>query len=50
MFKESWSKFDPDAVGCIAKEDFSNLLIDLGPPLGWDDKMKNDKERQIKFL
>lgn len=45
-FKETWSKFDPDATGHIKIQDFSDFMLHLGPPFGWDESFKNDKEKQ----
>jgi Ca2+-binding EF-hand superfamily protein len=43
QFKDSWSKFDPDATGYIRIIDFANLMFELGPPLGWDRSYENNR-------
>ena len=35
-FRETWSKFDPDATTFMRVSNYSKFLIALGEPLGWD--------------
>lgn len=37
-YRDSWSRFDPDATGFIHNEDFNEFMFELGAPLGWDEK------------
>jgi hypothetical protein len=45
-FRETWSKFDPDATGLIKIQYFSDLMFHLGSPFGWDESFKDNTEKQ----
>lgn len=45
IFKEKWSKYDPKGTSKIPVEKLEDLLLDLGPPLGWPDSIRNDKAK-----
>ncbi len=49
-FKEVWSKYDPEALGFIEVMEFTDFLIDLGPPLGWDEDYICSVDKQKEFL
>jgi hypothetical protein len=52
IYRESWSKHDPDAKGFMSSTNFKKLLFDIGPPLGWgaDDRAKPERqERYVKL-
>lgn len=42
QFRDVWSHYDKDATGFIMIEDLPDLMLELGPPLGWDQSFKND--------
>jgi len=50
VFKESWSKFDPDATGYIGVSSFADLMFDIGSPLGWDESYEDNQEQQDSFF
>ena len=41
-FQLAWSIFDPDATGYIKVSDFSELMLNIGDPLGWDESYRDD--------
>ena len=41
-FREIWSHYDKDATGFIKIEDLPDLMLELGPPFGWDGSYKED--------
>ena len=41
-FREVWSHYDKNATGFIMIEDLPDLMLELGPGLGWDDSYKDD--------
>ena len=43
QFRDIWSRYDQDATGFIKVEYFPQLMMDLGPPLGWDMSFKDNK-------
>ena len=47
-FFDSWALFDPDATGLIPMHQFSDLMFQLGSPLGWDVEYKTNPLRQEK--
>jgi len=50
VFKESWSKFDPDATVYIKVSSFADLMFDMGSPLGWDESYEDNQEQQDSFF
>ena len=48
-FRDAWSKFDPDAGGLIGIDKFSELMFNIGKPLGWDESYRNKKKKQALF-
>lgn len=49
-FRETWSKYDQDATGCINVEDFPKLMMDLKAPLGWSESYKKNEKKQQEFI
>ena len=45
-FRDVWSMFDPNATSYIKKEDFVQVMLNLGEPLGWDDTYVNNEAKQ----
>ena len=40
QYRDAWSKYDPYAKGLIEIANLTNLMMDLEPPLGWEEKIK----------
>lgn len=45
-FRDVWSHYDKDAKGFIQIEDLADLMLELGPPFGWDSSYQNDIKKQ----
>jgi len=41
-FKDAWSKFDHDATGLIETSQFTDLMFEIGKPLGWDESYRDN--------
>lgn len=41
-FREVWSHYDKNATGFIMIEDLPEMLLELGPPLGWDSSYESN--------
>ena len=35
-YKDAWAKFDPEGTGFIEATNFVDMMLEFGPPLGWD--------------
>ena len=44
-YKDAWAKFDPDATGFIEATNFVDMMLEFGPPLGWDKSFKDKKKK-----
>eukprot|EP00347_Sterkiella_histriomuscorum_P011811 403371009 len=49
-FRNAWSKFDPTATTFIKISQLKEFLLELGKPLGWDEKMRERTYQQDKFV
>jgi len=49
-FKSVWAEFDPEGTGFIRMKDLKEFLSALGPPLGFDVIVKDDKNLQNKLI
>jgi len=50
IYRDSWSKYDPDANGFMSSSNFKKLLFDIGPPLGWGKDERLKPERQERYI
>lgn len=49
-YQESWSQFDPDAIGVIPFSKFTELMFSISKPLGWDESFKSKPKKQRTFI
>ena len=50
QYRDAWSKYDPYAKGLIQIANLTNLMMDLEPPLGWEEKIKKSGTRKALFI
>ena len=49
-YRDAWAQFDPDATGYMAANQFPDLMLTFGPPLGWDKSFLNKPNKQALFF
>jgi len=49
-FRNVWAELDPDATSFIPKADLPQFLMQLGPPLGFDESYLENPEKREEFV
>lgn len=49
-FREHWANYDPQGTSFIPIYKLRDLLANLGPPLGFSDRCKEDRDMQDRFI
>ena len=50
LLKEVWIKYDGEGSGLIKAKDFESFLLDLEPPLGWEENSLPNAHQLLEFI